>query len=203
MPRADNHLPRGLEPVVGLFGKGLQKGAFQLRFYARVHGGREREGPVDVGHQSRGRRVGMEGRLPEQHLEHHNPKRIQVGPVIGVGAHCLLGRHVLGGAQGLVLLREAGRRLQHSSEAEVRQYGPLVLVQEHVGGLEVPVHDALAVRVVQGVGKWVYVLQYLAELQGIAVQTVLKVASGDNLADDVREALVLAEVVYAKDVRVV
>ena len=133
---------------------------------------------MDVGHQSRGRRVGMEGRLPEQHLEHHNPKRIQVGPVIGVGAHCLLGRHVLGGAQGLVLLREAGRRLQHSSEAEVRQYGPLVLVQEHVGGLEVPVHDALAVRVVQGVGKWVYVLQYLAELQGIAVQTVLKVASG-------------------------
>jgi len=66
----------------------------------------------------------------------------------------LLGGHEAGGADHQALLGEP-RALQGPGQAEIQDVGlqaPLVLLDHDVGGLEVPVHEALAVGGVDGGG---------------------------------------------------
>ncbi len=85
-------------------------------------------------------------------LERHHAEGVDVGGVVHLPPHGLLGGHVGRGA-----LDEAGgggdrRALEHLRDAEVGEVGAAGLVEQHVGRLHVPVDDPLAVRVVEGTG---------------------------------------------------
>ncbi len=109
----------------------------------------------------RGRRVGpmagehrlgraaVKRRLPGQHLVQHAPERVEIAPPVDAGvAARLLRTHVLRRPDREPALGEplASRNGDRAGDAEVGHDGVIVREQD-VLGLDVPVHDALAVGV--------------------------------------------------------
>ena len=95
-----------------------------------------------------------ERRLSGQHLVGHGPERVDVGPGIDRAfPHCLLGRHVLGGAEAQSRLGHpvAAGVLDREGDPEVGHRGVAVL-EEDVLGLDVAMDHAEAVGVAEGVG---------------------------------------------------
>jgi len=90
-----------------------------------------------------------------QHLIQQYPKRINVGPGIGFQTAHLFRRHVLDGPYYVSLPGHSGGA-QHPGNAKVHDLDRPRLRQHHVGGLDIPVNYAEAVRVVDS-------LQRLAE----------------------------------------
>ncbi len=110
-----------------------------------------------------GRGVPLERTRPGEQLIEDDAEREDVRAVVGRAALHLLGRHVghraddqallgdrLGRQLALVDLRFDGAQL---GEAEVEHLHPPVVVDHHVGGLEVAVGDPLVVRRGERVGK--------------------------------------------------
>ncbi len=95
-------------------------------------------------------RAGPERPLPAQHLVHDGAERIEVGARVELEALHLLGRHV-GGASGDAL-EPRDVRVRDERDAEVDDAHVAVLRQQDVGRLDVAVHDAARVRVVQRLG---------------------------------------------------
>ena len=157
---------------------------------------------MHVGHQGGGRRVGTIGGLPKQHLEQHYPEGVEVGPVVSVRAHGLLGGHVLRRTKGLARLREARAALQHPRQSEVRKDRPGVGIQQDVGRFQVSVHDPLAMGVVQGIRQGHHELQHRVRRQRPFAELVLEVAPRHQLADDEGEPLVVSKVIDLEDVGV-
>jgi len=88
----------------------------------------------------------------EQLIQHH-AQGVDVGSCSHRSANQLLWRSVLGGHQGFagagqtVLVRRVG---QQFGDAEVQQLQLPFGIDEDVAGLEVPVHDQIAVQVAHG-----------------------------------------------------
>ena len=92
-----------------------------------------------------------ERRLADQHLVRHRAERVDVGAMPdALVAHRLLGRHVLRRAERQACLRHAlaARVLHGERDPEVRHERGTV-VQQDVLGLDVAVHDAMPMRVLQ------------------------------------------------------
>ena len=106
----------------------------------------------------RHRRAG-ERRASGEHLVEHRPEREQIGAMVDLAAAQLLGRHVVQRAQHHPghgepeRLRVIGRRRREElGQPEVEHLDSLPPGEHHVRALDVAVHDAAAVRVVEGVG---------------------------------------------------
>ena len=98
----------------------------------------------------RGRHVGVasEGRTPGQHLVEDEAERVDVGATVdGVAVH-LLGSEVAGGP-------DHGARASEIvaagclGDSEVGDLHPSVRLHEHVGGLDVAMHEPQPVRGVE------------------------------------------------------
>lgn len=107
-------------------------------------GERRVDDPVDdLGH------VGpLEGPAAGEHLEQHDPQGEDVRPSGDLAAQELLRRHVTRCAEDLVAL-VAERDLVQTRDAEVGELHLARLVEEDVGGLDVPVDDAHGVEIVE------------------------------------------------------
>jgi hypothetical protein len=91
-----------------------------------------------------------------------------------------------------------------AGDAEVGDLGRPLVVDEHVLGLDVAVHDPALVGGLQGAGDLDRIRHGLRDGQGaVATDAVLERLALDELEDDVRRPRVLARVDHAHDVGVV
>ena len=159
----------------------------------------------------------VERAMTGRHLVDHRAEGPDVAPRVGLAALDLLGRHVVHGPDEGARrrdrrvgheLRDAGRRVlrrwrQHLRQAEVQQLRPGAR-QHDVGGLEIAMRDVGAMRALHRAGDLQADTQHVVERQ----RTPAREPRGQRLALETRhhqiqQAVVLADVVHAADVRIV
>ena len=154
------------------------------------------------------RQLRQRGRLvrqpPRQQLVGDDAERVDVGARAGLLAARLLGREVGGGAEHRPDLGDA-RLVDRAGDPEVGELDDVGVGDEQVAGLDVAVHDAVAMRVVEAAAGLGDDLDRLldVEVAAVAQQLGARVA-GDVLHHDevLVVALVEAEVEHLNDVRV-
>ncbi len=102
---------------------------------------------VDEPVEDRGDVRPREGLLPGEHLEGHDTEREDVAAAVELLPHGLLGRHVGRGPEQRPGVGDLG--VGELRDAEVRHLDLVLLVDDQVGGLDVPVDDATRVGVVE------------------------------------------------------
>jgi hypothetical protein len=147
--------------------------------------------------------VAVERALVRQQLVQHDPHREQVCAGIDLLPLHLLGRHVFQGADHAALRARGLAGVLDARDPEVGELDPPARLDQQVGRLDVTVHDALLVRVVER-GQ-----QVADDLEGLlqriahpAVQVVLEVVALDVFHDQEGDVAVAVGVVDADDVGV-
>ena len=137
-----------------------------------------------------GQRVGLIGQTARHQLVGDDAERVDVGPRAGLVAAGLLGRQVGGGAEHRADLGDA-RLVGGAGDPEVGQLDHVGVGDEQVAGLDVTVHDAVAVRVLEAPAGLGDDVQGLLDVEVAAVAQQLGAGvAGDVLHDD--EVLVMA-----------
>ena len=142
------------------------------------------------------------GRLPDDHLEQHHPERVEVGALVGGTAHPLLGSDVARRAEELARLAAGvGVGTLQPGDAEVEDLDRAARREHHVGGLEVAVQDAVAVRHAQRLGQLHGDRHRLAFAERALGQARGQRLAVDELEDDGHFAIHLDDVVDGGDRR--
>jgi len=138
--------------------------------------------------------------LAGEHLVEHDAEGVDVGARIGL-AGVLLGGHVVGGAHDDIGPGEAaGGTGGGAGEAEVGELGAPILGEEDIGGLDVAVDDALAVRELQGIANLAGDGEGLLGIESGPAQDAAEVGAVHVFHDEIEVALAgLAEVVHGDD----
>ena len=103
----------------------------------------------------------------------------------------------------MVRSSEPGRRPARLADAEVHDLRAAVLGQHDVARLQIAVDDARIVRDGQAVGDLAGDLDHARGLQPLPLDRAVERLTGDELHDDERPAVQLADVVDGDDIRVV
>src|SRR5688572_5552643 len=90
----------------------------------------------------------IEGRETDQRLVHHDAESVEVAPTVEELAARLLGRHVVRRSHHVAAPRHAASEMARR-DSEIGDEGVLVFVEQDVVGLDVAVHEASTVRVVE------------------------------------------------------
>ena len=157
--------------------------------------------------------------LPGRHLVEHGAEAEEIAARVERLGPGLLRRHVADGAERRPLARQrrlARRcaRVRHVGSRPARNRGPrqaevedLRLIpprDEDVGGLDVPVHDAMGMGDVQGVGELNGELEQQVVRERLPFDEVAQRHAFEQLHDDERLApVVLVDVVDGADVRMI
>ena len=166
-------------------------------------GGRRGELPhVLVGHRDRA--LPDEGGHPGEQLVHHHAQGVEVGAAVGGEALGLLGAEVGGGADDRPGASQLVGVVPGPGDAEVGDLDGALGGEQHVGRLDVAVHQAAVVGGAQGGGDAGPDLGHPAGLQRpFGPQQLAQVLALDELHDHVVDALVAPPVVDVHDVDVV
>ena len=146
-------LPAAAIPVPGRLGQRPGQHRVRSRRKIRPQGGqrRRRLGNVRVHH--RRRLLPVERRHPGQQLERRARQRVLIRPPVHRAAPELLRRDVIQRAQELPGAGQADGRQHRLAQPEIRQVHvigpPGPRVQQHVGRLDIPVHQPRRVRGIQ------------------------------------------------------
>ena len=154
-------------------------------------------------------RVVREGRLCGQALEQQAAERIDVGAPVDRVAGDLLGGDVVDRSHQLAVLGQGCLLVEALGEAEVRQIGvvPSAVagagIEQHVGGLHVPVDEPASMGGVEGAGNLRQQLDRVLGVERALAQALLEVRALDIAHGDEKQAVGLAGLVDGDDVRVV
>ena len=155
--------------------------------------------------QNRLRRGSRERRASGEHLVRHAAEAVDVAAAIEPGrAARLLGAHVAGRPDRQARLRQLlfARGGERPRDPEVRDHG-LIVGQQDVRGLDVAVHDAVAMSVVERLGHFAGDPKRLVQAQLLlALQPLAQRLAGDERHDVIKEPAGLARVVQRQDVGV-
>ena len=142
------HLRRRLVALVRVLLHGAHHNLLQPLRDVGIDRARQGRLALNLLDRHRYQRVRLKGQLAGEHLEHHDADRIDVAARVGKGAAGLLGTDVVHRADGLVgdgLGGAAGK----AGNAKIGDLDRPVREQHDVLGLDVPVDDALVVRMLQ------------------------------------------------------
>ena len=141
-------------------------------------------------------------RARQQLVQHHTGGK-QVGPGVNGFAFQLLGRHVFERSDNRALSTGSVARVLDTRHTKVCQLDASTGLHQQVGGLDVAMHNFLAVRVCQGRQQVAHDGQGLLEGVHLAmVQVVLEVLPLDILHHQKCDVAITVRVVYADDVGV-
>ena len=149
-----------------------------------------------------------------QHFVYEATERPNIGAVIGIFALELLGCHVVQRAENRPRRRcrwrrlsDRRRRLRHGDsrrlelrESEIEQLHP-ALRQHHVRGLQIPMDDARAMRLIERAGDLNGDTEDLVKLEASTFQPLFKRVSLEMFEHQIGDAVMLADVEQRADVR--
>ena len=194
------HLPRRLIALAQIRLHGTERDALELLGNIAVPLPRRLGAAGDVHERNLLRSVCVIRQVAREHLIEHDAKGIQVAACVGIEALGLLGRDIVHGADGLAaaLLVDILKR----GDAEISDLDHVVVCNHDVLRLNVPVDDAVGMRV----------LQRLADLRGVVQRlcgteyTVLRHAllecfALNELHDDILRLAAVADIVNRDDIR--
>ena len=151
--RLDSRQPRfdvrsARRAVVGRLGQEIHDQRLQPSGDLGVEPGRQHGAGIQVLGDHRHRVLAEERRPPGEHLVQNRTERVEIAPGIRLAPHRLLRRHVSDGAEHHPLDGDPGSP-PAQRQPEVPEQGAALGIQPHVGRLEVPVHDAEGVSVLE------------------------------------------------------
>ena len=107
---------------------------------------------LDVRDRGGQRVAAIEGQVAGQQFVADHAEAVEIGASVDVEAACLFGTHVAGRTHGRALARDP-QVVAVVRDAEIGEQRTLVLVEQHVLGLDVAMHDAALVGLSQRVGE--------------------------------------------------
>ncbi len=144
-------LAGGLKACEPVFGESAQHDRVHCHRYLGSDRARGRGRFTHVLVGDRNSRLGLEERATGEHLEEHHARRVEVGASIHGLAPGLFGREVLCSTENRTRLRDRGGRVGDGSrDAEVHDLDLAGRGDHDVAGLDVAMHDARTVRVLEG-----------------------------------------------------
>ena len=135
--------------VVGVLRHGAREDGVEARRHVRRAVVQRRRIVVEVRPQRRLVALALVGRHARERVVEHAAQRVDVGAGVEALAADLLGRDVAQRADPAAVARRAGVRGHALGQPEVGEVGVVVGAEQHVGGLDVAVHDAARVRRVE------------------------------------------------------
>ena len=148
-------------------------------------------------------RRSREGRRAREHLVGENAERVLIARRARLGAVALLRAHVRRRADRRARLREV-LRVDHARDAEVHHDRTPLAVHHDVRRLDVAMHHALAVRVVERAGNLrENRLRHRNRKRLVLREQVIERAAVDVLHHEVQEAVLLLHRMDVDDVRMV
>ena len=145
----------------------------------------------------------LEREPAREHAVEDDAERVDVRRRRGGLPHRLLGREVRGGPEHRACLRERPFARRQACDAEVGELRAALVVEEHVGGLEVTMDDAARVSVREAGGDAGGDRERLAVgKRPSGLEAVLEGSGQQALQHHVRPAVLFAVVVELRDVRV-
>ncbi len=152
-----------------------------------------------------GRNLGaLKGPLESEQLEGQDAEREEIGAGVVGAAADLLGSEVGGGPEGDAGLGQRLLVLGELGDAEVHDLGGVVFEDPDVRRLDVAMHDAARVRVLESAGDLHQVEELLRQAQELAaLDLAIEILAGEVLLDEVGDAVLESEVVDRDDVAVV
>ena len=195
---------RGHVALLAIGGHGLEADALEPARHARFEArGRDRIALADRS-DDLDDRAAVEGAPTGQALVEHRAHGVDVG-ALAHGARLaarLLGRHVGRRAEEVAALGQVARHLHLARQAEVHQARVAALVDQDVGRLDVAVHQAVGVHVLQGAGDLAHPAHGLGGRHAALLDARRQGAALDQVHGEVHATARLPHLVHAGDVRV-
>ena len=157
---------------------------------------------MDLGVEQLHQGLAVERDDPGQHLVGDGRQRVAVGGRADLVSGDLFRRHVRRSAGSYPRHRLQRRTLKEFGKSEIRQDRSAFIRQQDVGRLDIPMDDAMAVRVIKPGGDPPEVFQGGGQVDRPMRHRVGQAAARDVLDDHVGGALKVAEVVDVDDVGV-
>ncbi len=146
---------------------------------------------------------GLKGRPAGQQFVENGPQRINIGQrtdLLHLAAG-LLGRHVVRRAHQRSAFGVTGVFRQSLCQAKVGDLRNAIDREEDVGGLQVPVDDAVVMGVLHGLGQGLDQVGGIARRLGFAVDLGIQAAPAHEFQGEIRQTLVLTFFVDLNDIR--